>query len=81
MQFRDEAIQHTVDDAIQFFNDTYGLDFSASAPNTRNERFFENAKMSPFISLPDANYIVTEKNWIRNGNTRSTCYVVHDGGF
>ena len=81
MQFRDEAIQHTVDDAIQFFNDTYGLDFSASAPNTRNERFFENAKMSPFISPPDANYIVTEKNWIRNGNTRSTCYVVHDGGF
>ena len=29
MKFRDEAIQHTTEDAIQFFNDSYGLDFLA----------------------------------------------------
>ena len=33
MQFRDAAIQHTADDAIRFFNDRFGLDFSASTPN------------------------------------------------
>ena len=82
MQFRDTAIQHTVDDAIQFFNDRYGLDFSASTPNEKNERFFENAKMSPFILPPDkVNNIVTINNWFRSGNIRSTCYLVRDGGF
>ena len=82
MQFRDVALQHTVDDAIKFFNDSYGLDFSASTPNEQNERFFENAKMSPFIIPPyEIDYIVTENNWIRNGNTRSMCYLIRDGGF
>ena len=82
MQFRDAAIQHTVDDAILFFNDRFGLDFSASTPNEKNERFFENAKMSPFILPPDkVNYIVTSNNWFQSGNTRSTCYLIRDGGF
>ena len=30
MQFREAAIQHTIEDAIQLFNDSFGLDFSAS---------------------------------------------------
>ena len=82
MQFRDTAIQHTVDDAIQFFKDRFGLDFSASTPNGKNERFFENAKMSPYVLPPDEfNYIVTVNNWFRSGNTRSTCYLIRDGGF
>ena len=80
MQFRDAAIQHTVDDAIKFFNDTFGLDFSASTPNQQNERFFENAKMSPFI-LVSNDYIVTFNDWFRSGNTRSACYLIREGGF
>ena len=82
MKFGDTAIQHTVDDAIQFFKDRFGLDFSTSNPNEKNERFFENAKMNPFILPPDeVNYIVTINNWFRSGNTRSTCYLIRDGGF
>ena len=81
MQFRNAAIQHTVDDAIQFFNETFGLDFSASTPNQQNERFFENAKMSPYILASKVNYIVTVNNWFRNGNTRSSCYLIREGGF
>ena len=82
MKFSDTAIQRTVDDAIQFFKDRFGLDFSASTPNEKNERFFENAKMSPFFLPPDKfNYIVTINNWFRSGNTRSTCYPIRDGGF
>ena len=81
MKFSDTAIQHTVDDAIQFFNDRYGLDFSASTPNEKNERFFENAKMSPFIVPPEVDYIVTINSWFQSGNIRSTCYPIRDGGF
>ena len=82
MKFRDSDIQHTTDDAIQFFNNTYGLDFSDSSPNEKNERFFQNAIMSPFIILPDViNNIVTDNYWVRTGNTYSTCYPISQGGY
>ena len=80
MMFREEEIQHVFNVAMNFFNDSYGLDFSASVPNEQNERFFENAIMSPFFLSNNINYIVTANNWIRNGNTRSTCYKMRDGG-
>ena len=44
--FRDADINHAIEDVIAFFDDTFGLDFSASVPNEKNERFFENAKMA-----------------------------------
>ena len=82
MKFRDESIQHATDDAIQFFNESYGLDFSSSAPNQQNELFFENAKMNPFIIPPDTiNQVVISNNWIRSGSTRSVSYPIRDGGF
>ena len=82
MKFRDEAIQHVTDDAIRFFNESYGLDFSSSAPNEQNERFFENAKMNPHIIPPDTiNFVVRSNNWIRSGSTRSDSYLIRDGGF
>ena len=37
MKFRDDAIQHTFEDAFKFFNETYGLDFSLSPPTDQNE--------------------------------------------
>ena len=43
MKFRDDAIQHTLEDAIKFFNETYGLDFSLSPPTDQNEYFYQNA--------------------------------------
>ena len=82
MQFRDEAILHVTDDAIQFFNESYGLDFSNSAPNEQNERFFENARMNPHIIPPDTiNFVVTSNNWIRSGSTRTVSYLMRVGGF
>ena len=81
LKFRDSDIQHTIDDAIQFFNNTYGLDFS-DPPNANNERFFQNAKMRPVIITPDQfDYIITDSRWIRTGNTYSSCYFIYDGGF
>ena len=80
MRFTEEEIPHILADAMNFFNSTFGLDFTASPPNERNERFLGNAKMSPFYFTKDLNFVVTANNWIRNGNTRSSCYKVLDGG-
>ena len=72
-RFKDSDIKHTIDDAIQFFNNTYGLDFSDS-PRT-------NASLSPVI-LPDfVDLRLTDNHWIWTGNTRSSCYRIFDGGF
>lgn len=81
MKFRDSAIQHTTDDAIQFFNKSYGLDFSHITPDEKNVRFFQNARMSPFMLKPHIDYIVTDSYWIRTGSTRSSCYFIRFGGF
>ena len=81
VKFNDVEIDLVIESNIKFFNDVYGLDFSLSTPNEQNERFFENAKMSTYINRDEVEYIVSINNWIRSGNTRSTCYRVRDGGF
>ena len=81
LKFREREIQHVNEDAIDFFNTTFGLDFSTSTPNENNERFFENARMKPFIFSREVDYLVTQNSWISSGITRSTCYRLRDGGF
>ena len=65
LKFRHENIVHFAEDAIYFFNDTFGLDFSTSPPTDRHELFYENAKFSPFIFSEDVSYTVTSNNWIQ----------------
>ena len=79
--FRDDEIQHAFDDALKFFNKTYGLDFSNSLPNERNEYFFGNAKLRAFRYREDVQYKLISNNWIQTGNTRTTCRDIHDGGY
>ena len=81
LKLRDNAIRHVLEDAIDFFNKTYGLDFSASPPNENYQRSIEDAVMSPYILLDDIEYFVTMNNWIRTGNTHSNCYRIREGGF
>ena len=50
MIFRNADIRHFAEDAIYFFNETYGLNFSTSLlPNDQHELFSENAKMNLFF--------------------------------
>ena len=79
--FRDADIKHTLEDTITFFNDTFGLDFSASAPNEKNERFFENAKMAPYILSNEHKMLANTNIWIHTGSTRTTCNRMLQGGF
>ena len=81
MGLRDDDIQHVFDDAVKFYNETYGLDFSNSPPNERNEYFFENAKMTLFHLHEDVHYQVIFNNWIQTGNTRTTCGDIQVGGY
>ena len=78
--FRDDDIQHALDDAFKFFNDTYGLDVSLSSPNEDNEHIFENAKLRLIMfPHPDIYQSMVINNWISTGSTRLTCQNVRDG--
>lgn len=79
MGFRDEDIQHFYEDAMKYFNETYGLDFSQSDPNDQREQFFENAILRPVRFLDEIDFRVVFNNWIRSGNTGTSCGVVHAG--
>ena len=81
MGLRDDDIQHVFQDAIKFFNETYGLDFSNLSPNEQNEYFLENAIMSLFRSNKEVHYQLILNNWIQTGNTRTTCRDIQFGGY
>ena len=80
MLFTEEEIEQVTEDAIQFFNTMYGLDFSQSEPNELGQRFFQNATFFPFRGSPEIEYSVTFNRWIVSGNTRSVCFEIRDGG-
>ena len=69
LKLTDDAIRHVFEDAIKFFNNTYGLDFSASPPNENFQRSIEDAVMRPYIVLDHIEFFVTMNNWIRTGST------------
>ena len=80
MLFTEEEIEQVTEDAIQFFNTMYGLDFSQSEPNELGQRFFQNATFFPFRGSPEVQYTVTFNRWIVSGNTRSVCFENREGG-
>ena len=56
MGLRDDEIEHVFEDAIKFYNETYGLDFSDAKPNEQMECLFENAKMTLFRFSENVHY-------------------------
>ena len=81
MGFRDVDIQHAKDDALKFFNETYGLDFTLATPNEENEYVLENARLSLFRVPEDFHYSVISSNWIKTGSTRFSCNRIFFGGY
>ena len=79
LHLQEDEIYNVFEDAINFFNYTFGLDFSHSPPNREYQRYLENAKMHAVVTHKDINYIATSNSWIRNGNTRSKCYRIYEG--
>ena len=71
LKFTEQEIQTATLSAIEYFNTTFGLDFSESEPNQYGQRFFQNAsfaaRKSPITATAKAN------RWLMNGNTNSKC--------
>ena len=80
LKFREDAIQHTFDNVLRFFNESFGLDFSSSPPNEQNMYVYQYSTLGPYKLSDDIEYLVTLNNWIQTGSTRSSCYRINDGG-
>ena len=68
---------------MQFVSLTMNMVWTSqdSIVNERNQRFFQNATMNPYLLPDNANLVVTVNHWIQSGMTHSTCYSMHEGGF
>ena len=77
--FDDAEIEQETQNALQFFNERFGLDFSQSEPNEQGIRFFENATLQPFRQ-PRGTF-ATFNRWLLTGNTRSRCFIATVGGY
>ena len=81
MLFNEEEIAQVEEDAIQFFNTKFGLNFSQSEPNDLGQRFYQNATFFPARLSPEVQYAITFNRWIVSGNTRSVCFETHVGSY
>ena len=77
--YSDDEIQQEVQNALQFFSERFGLEFSLSQPNELGLRFFQNATLQPIMRTTGIDAIVNR--WILTGNTRSKCFGTRIGGF
>ena len=77
--FDDAEIEQETQNAFQFFNERFGLDFSQSEPNELGIRFFENATFQP--NRQPSGIFVTFNRWLLTGNTRSRCFIATIGGY
>ena len=79
LKYSEQEIQTATQSAIEYFNTTFGLDFSESEPNEQGQRIFQNASFSagkvPITATTKAN------RWLVNGNTKSRCFDVRLGWF
>ena len=81
MLFTDKEIESVTQDAVDFFNTRFGLDFSQSTPDALGQRAFENATLAPFFLSPEIQYTITFNRWILNGKISTQCFENRDGGF
>ena len=79
MKFWDDEIQQEVQNALQFFSERFGLEFSLTHPNELGQRFFQNATLQPLIRQVNPTAVLNR--WILCGNRRSKCFRTQFGGY
>ena len=78
--YSDDEIQQEVQNALQFFSERFGLEFSGNQSRYElGQHFFQNATLQ-MIRRPEQINVVLNR-WILNGNTRSKCFRASIGGF
>ena len=81
MKFSDTEIDEATQEAIAFFNETFGIDFSGSEPDELGRRFSGNASTFFAYFPPEIDYHVSFNRWIVSGITQSLCFKISQGGF
>ena len=79
LRFTEEEIDRDREAAMQFFSDTYGLDFTNIEPNKQGQRTLGNATFEPF-TLP-YNLTFVFNSWLVNGRARTRCFPAGNGGY
>ena len=77
--FTDEEIDREQEAALQFFRNTYGLDFTNIEPDELGQRILGNATFAPFVLPFNITYVFN--SWLVNGKTRTRCFRSRRGGF
>ena len=77
--FTTEEINQEMENAIQYFNTQFGLNFSNIEPNDTNQRLLPTAAFGP-IQVP-FNSTIISNHWISTGNRRSKCFTMSVGYF
>ena len=80
LQYDDTQTQHETQNAFQFFNERFGLEFSLSEPDELGRHFFQNASLQPFSRRPSG-ATATFNRWLVTGSSRARCYTVSLGGY
>ena len=80
LRFTEPEIERATQDALNFFNTRFGLDFSNIEPDELGRRVIQNAIFNP-IRIP-INVTASINTWLVNGNLgRSRCFTTLQGGY
>ena len=79
LKFTEDEIDREREAAISYFTRYYGLDFSNIVPDEQGQRVLGNATFRPVMFPYNATLVY--HSWLANGNSRSRCYPMGDGGF
>ena len=79
LRFTEEEIDRDREAAIQFFRDTYGLDFTNIESNEQGQKTLGNATFES-VMLP-FNFTCVYNSWLVNGRSKARCFPIGEGGF
>ena len=81
LKFTEAEVEQATQQAIEFFNERFGLNFSGVEPDELGRRGFQNAIMSPY-RIPINVTISAGNRWLINGRQgTSRCFDMQQGGY
>ena len=79
LRFTEDEIDRERENAISFFSEHFGLDYSNIEPDELGQRVLGNTTFRPVV-FPYNGTLVSNQ-WLLNGKSRTKCYQLADGGF
>ena len=79
LHFTDKEIDREREAALEFFRNTYGLDFTNVEPDEQGRRILGNTTFQTVLFPTNETYVYN--SWLVNGKTRTRCFQSRKGGF